>query len=109
MSIDEASSSVPLAEEFKEGLELTRTWALTSIESFTADPGDPYRTGEHHAISVLQTDDPERDGTLADVVAVGFRERAQGRVRRPLQARFYRYRAAVEAGGHPDQEKPATE
>jgi molecular chaperone GrpE len=78
------------------------------IESFTADPGDPYRTGEHHAISVLQTDEPERDGTLAEVVAVGFREREQGRVRRPLQARFYRYRAAVEAGGHPDQERPTT-
>jgi hypothetical protein len=39
MSTDEASSSVPLAEEFKEGLDLTRTWALTSIESFTADDG----------------------------------------------------------------------
>jgi molecular chaperone GrpE len=79
------------------------------IESFTADPGDPYRTGEHHAISVLQTGDPEREGTLAEVVAVGFREREQGRVRRPLQARFYRYGAAAEAAGHPDQEKPTTE
>lgn len=69
------------------------------IESFTADLGDPYRTGEHHAVSVLPTDDPERDGTLAEVVAVGFREREQGRVRRPLQARFYRYRAAAEPPG----------
>jgi hypothetical protein len=39
MSTDETSSSVLLAEDFKEGLDLTRTWALTSIESFTADDG----------------------------------------------------------------------
>jgi hypothetical protein len=37
--MNEASSSVLLAEEFKEGLDLTHTWALTSIESFTADDG----------------------------------------------------------------------
>jgi molecular chaperone GrpE (heat shock protein) len=79
------------------------------IESFSADPGDRYRTGEHHAISVLPADNPERDGTLAELVSVGFRERDQGRVRRPLQGRFYRYRAAAEPAGHPDAEKPTTE
>jgi hypothetical protein len=35
----EASSNVLLADAFNEGLDLTRTWALTSIESFTADDG----------------------------------------------------------------------
>jgi Family of unknown function (DUF6081) len=39
MSTDEASSSLLLAEDFKQGLDLTRTWALTSIESFIADDG----------------------------------------------------------------------
>lgn len=39
MSIDEASSSVLLAEDFEQGFDLTHTWALTSIESFTADDG----------------------------------------------------------------------
>jgi molecular chaperone GrpE (heat shock protein) len=79
------------------------------LESFAADVGDPYRTGEHHAVSVLPTDDPERDGTVAELVAVGFREREPGRVRRPLQARFYRYRPADERAGKPDQERPTSE
>jgi hypothetical protein len=39
MSNDEAFSSVLLAEDFEEGLDLTRTWALTSIKSFIADDG----------------------------------------------------------------------
>jgi hypothetical protein len=38
-SADEASSEMLLAEGFREGLDLTHTWALTSIESFTADDG----------------------------------------------------------------------
>jgi hypothetical protein len=39
MSTDEASSTVLLAEDFEEGLDLTHTWALTSIGPFTADDG----------------------------------------------------------------------
>jgi hypothetical protein len=39
MSTDEGCSSVLLADDFEEGLDLTGTWALTSIESFTADDG----------------------------------------------------------------------
>jgi molecular chaperone GrpE len=79
------------------------------IEAFGGDLGDPYRTGEHHAVSVLATADPERDGTLAEVVAVGFREREHGRVRRPLQARFYRYQPAAESAGEPDEATPTSE
>jgi hypothetical protein len=39
MSTDEAFSSVLLAKDFEEGLDLTHTWALTSIESFIAGDG----------------------------------------------------------------------
>jgi Family of unknown function (DUF6081) len=35
----EADSEVLLIDSFTDGLDLTRTWALTTIESFTADDG----------------------------------------------------------------------
>jgi molecular chaperone GrpE len=61
------------------------------IESFAASSGEPYQPGQHKPVGVIPTSDPEQDGTLAEVVAVGFRERDQGRTRRPLHARFYQY------------------
>lgn len=39
MSSDDPCVSVLLAEDFEEGLDLTHTWVLPSIESFTADDG----------------------------------------------------------------------
>jgi hypothetical protein len=35
--------------------------------------------------------DEARHNTVAEVAAAGFAERETGRVRRPVQARFYQY------------------
>jgi len=61
------------------------------LELFTAEPGDPYRPGEHRPVAVVATGDRDRDGTIAEVVSPGFRERDGGRVRRPVQVRVHRH------------------
>jgi len=67
------------------------------VELFSAKPGAPYQPGEHRPLAVVPTDDPEQHNTVAEVIAVGFRQRDTGRVRRPVQARFHQYRQPGEA------------
>src|SRR5579863_8261949 len=61
------------------------------IDMFTADPGDAFDSSRHHPLSVVGIDDESRHNTVAEVIAAGFTDRNTGRVRRPLQARFYQY------------------
>jgi molecular chaperone GrpE (heat shock protein) len=61
------------------------------LELFTAEPGDPYRPGEHRPVAVVATEDHKRDNTIAEVVSPGFRERDGSRVRRPAQVRVHRH------------------
>jgi molecular chaperone GrpE len=61
------------------------------IDMFTADPGDPFDSSHHHPLAVVCTADESRHNTVAEVTAAGFTERETGRVRRPLQGRFYQY------------------
>jgi molecular chaperone GrpE len=61
------------------------------LELFTAEPGDPYRPGDHRPVAVVPTDDPGSEDTIAEVVAAGFREREGGRVRGPVQVRVHRH------------------
>jgi molecular chaperone GrpE len=61
------------------------------LELFTAEPGDPYRPGEHRPVAVVATKDRKRDNTIAEVVSPGFREREGSRVRRPAQVRVHRH------------------
>jgi molecular chaperone GrpE (heat shock protein) len=66
------------------------------IELFSAEPGDAFEHARHRALAVVACDDESRHNTVAEVAAVGFRERDTGRIRRPVQARFYRYAARQE-------------
>jgi molecular chaperone GrpE len=61
------------------------------IDTVTAEPGADHDVGEHRVVGVLLTDVRERHNTVAEVVGIGFRDRASGRVRRPLLARFHRF------------------
>lgn len=79
------------------------------IEPFSAEPGQPYRPGEHRPLGAVPTDHPERDNTVAEVTAIGFREREGGRVRRPLQARFYRYHPPEDAASGGDAPRASEE
>jgi molecular chaperone GrpE len=78
-----------LVRSFAGDIEITLN--RCGLEAFTAIPGAAYVHGEHRPVAVIPTDDPAFDNAVADVVAVGFRERDSGRVRRPLHARFYQY------------------
>jgi molecular chaperone GrpE (heat shock protein) len=62
------------------------------VESFSAEPGDPHRPQEHRPVGTVATQDEGRHNTVAEVLALGFRERETGRVYRPLGARFFQYR-----------------
>jgi molecular chaperone GrpE len=70
------------------------------IESFTAEPGDPFERERHRPLSVVACDDESRHNTVAEVLAVGFLQRDTGQVRRPLQARFHQYTPAPGEASH---------
>jgi molecular chaperone GrpE len=70
------------------------------IEAFSAEPGDPFARDRHRPLAVVPCDDESRHNTVAEVVAIGFTERDTGRVRRPVQARFYQC-AIGQDGGSP--------
>ena len=61
------------------------------IDVFSAEPGDPFERDRHRALAVVACHDESRHNSVAEVVAAGFAERETGRVRRPVQARFYQY------------------
>lgn len=66
------------------------------LEIFSAEPGEPFEHERHRPLAVLPCDDEARHNTVAEVIAAGFVERASGRVRRPVQARFHQYSPAPE-------------
>ena len=61
------------------------------IDVFSAEPGDPFDRDRHRPLAVVACRDQSWHNTVAEVVAAGFAERETGRVRRPVQARFYQY------------------
>lgn len=61
------------------------------MDVFSAEPGDLFERGQHRAVGVVACDDESRHNTVAEVTAVGFRERGTGRVRRTVQAYFHQY------------------
>ena len=66
------------------------------LESFTAAPGDPFKAGEHAVAETVESPEEGRNNTIESVLAVGFRQRATGQVKRPVRARFYRARRPAE-------------
>ncbi|MFW6639140.1 nucleotide exchange factor GrpE [Nocardiopsis algeriensis] len=61
------------------------------VEPVEAGVGDPFRADLHRPLSTVGDPDPARSGTIARVVSPGFRDTATGRVRRRVQAHFYRH------------------
>ena len=72
------------------------------IEIYLANPGDPFDRDRHRPLAVVDCADESRHNTVAEVTAAGFAERETGRVRRPLQARFYQHAPASEPGPSSD-------
>lgn len=61
------------------------------VERFTAEAGDRFRPEIHRPLSAIDDPDPARGNTIARVVTQGFRDAQSGRVRRKVQAHFYRH------------------
>jgi molecular chaperone GrpE (heat shock protein) len=92
-----------LLESFADDMLLTLE--RCGLEEFTARPGEPFDPARHAAVSVVPADDEALDNTVAEVVASGFVERETGRIRRPVRARFHRFRPVAPAAG--DGKRPA--
>ena len=75
------------------------------FEPITAMAGDLLLIGEHAVSSVTDTNDQTLDGTVAQVVATGMRDRATGKVRRPLKAQVHRFAGHSEPAGPDDDEQ----
>jgi len=73
--------------------DITQILDRCGIEIYSAEPGAPFDRDRHRPLGVLACTDESRHNTVAEVAAVGFVERETGRVRRPVQARFYQYTA----------------
>jgi molecular chaperone GrpE len=76
-----------------------------AIETFSAEPGDPFQRGRHRAVGVVPCAEESQHNTVAEVVAAGFYERNTSQVRRPLQARFHRF-SPEERPDRPDAAQP---
>ncbi len=64
------------------------------IEIYEAKPGEAFDRERHRPLALVACPDETRHNTVAEMAAVGFAERETGRVRRPVQARFYQYTPA---------------
>jgi molecular chaperone GrpE len=92
-----------LLGRFAEDVELILD--RCGFEPVTAAPGDRLMVGEHAVSSVADTTDQGLDGTVAQVVATGLRDRATGKVRRPLRAQVYRFAGQPEPDGQVREEQ----
>jgi molecular chaperone GrpE len=93
-----------LLRRFAEDVELILD--RCGFEPVTAAAGDRLMVGEHAVSSVADTTDQELDGTVAQVIATGLRDRATGKVRRPLKAQVYRFAGQSESAD-PDRGEQA--
>jgi molecular chaperone GrpE (heat shock protein) len=75
------------------------------IETFSAEPGDPFERGRHRAVGVVPCAAESQHNTVAEVVAAGFYERDTSQVRRSLQARFHQF-SPEERPDKPDAAQP---
>jgi molecular chaperone GrpE len=90
-----------------EGQETRLLWSFADdvaqildrcgFEIYSAESGDPFDRDRHRPLAVVTCRDESRHNTVAEVAAVGFTERETGRIRRPVQARFYQYTPARES------------
>jgi molecular chaperone GrpE len=79
---------VKLMESYADDVELILD--RCGLEQFTAAAGEPFRRGDHVVAGTVEVPDPAQRDRIAEVIAVGFRDRATGQIKRPLRAKFYR-------------------
>jgi molecular chaperone GrpE len=79
---------VKLISSYAEDVELILD--RCGLEPFTAVPGESFKLGEHSVAATIETTAQDRENTIAEVTATGFRERVSGLVKRPVRAKFYR-------------------
>jgi molecular chaperone GrpE len=78
--------------------DITQILDRCGVEIYSAQPGDPFDRDRHRPLGVVTSTEESQHNTVAEVTAAGFAERETGRVRRPVQARFYQYTPFGEPG-----------
>jgi molecular chaperone GrpE len=78
--------------------DITQILDRCGVEVYSAQPGDPFDRDRHRPLGVVTCTDESQHNTVAEVAAAGFAERETGRVRRPVQARFYQYEPVRDDG-----------
>ena len=101
--LDAAGQDGRLLRSFADDVELILD--RCAIETFSAEPGDPFERGRHRAVGVVVCAEESQHNTVAEVVAAGFYERDTRQVRRPLQARFHQF-SPEERPDQPDAAQP---
>jgi molecular chaperone GrpE len=82
------SGIAKLIRSYAEDVELILD--RCGLEPFIAEPGESLRLGEHSVAATVETAERARANTIAEIMAVGFREKVTGQVKRPVRAKFYR-------------------
>lgn len=77
-----------LMESYADDVELVLD--RCGLEPFSAAAGELFRRGDHVVADTVETSDPARRDQMAEVIAVGFRDRVTGQIKRPLRGKFYR-------------------
>jgi hypothetical protein len=75
------------------------------FEQVTAVAGDPLIVGEHTVSSITDTINQGLEGTVAQVIATGMRDRATGKVWRLLKAQVYRFAGQPAPTGRDGEEQ----
>jgi molecular chaperone GrpE len=91
--LDAAGQDGRMVRSFSDDVE--QILDRCGIEAFSAKPGDQFERGRHQAVGVVACEDEAQHNTVAEVVAVGFRECETGRITRPVQARFHQLAPAA--------------
>ena len=79
---------VKLMESYADDVELILD--RCGLEPFSAVVGERFQRGAHVVAGTVEASDPAQRDRIAEVIAVGFRDRATGQIKRPLRAKFYR-------------------
>jgi molecular chaperone GrpE (heat shock protein) len=63
------------------------------VEAFDAKEGDAYSSKIHKILEVVETTEPEKENTIAEVLACGFRDISNDRLMRHVEVKIYKLKA----------------
>lgn len=78
---------------------VAETLERCGVTVLPCEEGDAFRPSSHQVAAVEESEDPQRDATVAEVVQHGYAEIDGGKVVVPARIRLHRYRTKEQADG----------